>query len=583
LTEIEAEMYRMSYQTVNQVNKVLDEYINQVDTISLVPYSDTNMESYLAYVSGIKEYFYDYRLSTGGIRIKNKQALMPDTGKIDNTMQNFVNAKQNIDFTSLIALNGDMLTKSRFGIVKPQYDFLKDDRYEELLVSKGEKVITPVHITEYLFAPKTEVFSVGRKIFSFDIGTYIGYILIDCNTDVFKRILNDVKIGKTGFILIINIRGELFFNSGVNQSEERLKSIIASVLEKKEPSKIRDTGTGKNMLVSGTSSFTGWTVIGVLPYADIINRVQGIKFTFFLLAVIFVILVSVSSVLISRSVTKPMRDLQNAMKKVENGNTDIRVSIHNYNEVGALSHSFNQLIERINILLASIKKIEVRKREAEMDALNSQINPHFLYNTLESIRMMAVIEEKKEIAAATEALADLFRYSIKHRKDLVDIKDEIQHAVNFIRLLKIRYEDKFDFVVDMDNDIYQYKALKFILQPILENAIYHGIIKKPGKGVVKLSVHIEENNVVFNIWDDGIGMDAQKLCELREYLENVDMEDMKSIGLKNVNDRVRLYFGNSYGIAIDSSQGQWTRVKLAIPAFSNEEWVVNNVFGISCR
>jgi len=340
---------------------------------------------------------------------------------------------------------------------------------------------------------------------------------------------------------------------------------------------------GNKTIVSGTSSFTGWTVIGVLPYADIINRVQGIKFTFFLLAVIFVILVSVSSVLISRSVTKPMRDLQNAMKKVENGNTDIRVSIHNYNEVGALSHSFNQLIERINILLASIKKIEVRKREAEMDALNSQINPHFLYNTLESIRMMAVIEEKKEIAAATEALADLFRYSIKHRKDLVDIKDEIQHAVNFIRLLKIRYEDKFDFVVDMDNDIYQYKALKFILQPILENAIYHGIIKKPGKGVVKLSVHIEENNVVFNIWDDGIGMDAQKLCELREYLENVDMEDMKSIGLKNVNDRVRLYFGNSYGIAIDSSQGQWTRVKLAIPAFSNEEWVVNNVFGISCR
>lgn len=179
-----------------------------------------------------------------------------------------------------------------------------------------------------------------------------------------------------------------------------------------------------------------------------------------------------------KGVTKPIKNLKKAMKSFETGNTEVQVNIQSYNEVGELSKSFNRLIEKVNSLMKSIRSIEIKKREAELDALRSQINPHFLYNTLDSIRMMAVIDDNKRIASAVKALADLFRYSIKQKKDIVDIKHEIIHIQNYIYLQKIRYGKRFSVAFDIDEDIYGYKTLKFILQPIVENAIIHGLEKK---------------------------------------------------------------------------------------------------------
>jgi two-component system, sensor histidine kinase YesM len=583
INELQAEMRKVSFQTVKQINKTFDEYLNQIDTISLMPYTDSNVEDYLLNTSGIKKNMEKYVLTSSGLKFNTKRPSNPNMENVEMFLQNLVNVKQDIDFASLISLNGEIVTKSRFGIVKPQFDFFNDSYYEKLRKSTGEKTITPIHNADYLFAPRINVFSVGRRILNFDEGAYTGYILIDCNIAVFERILTGINIGKFGYVLIVGKDGNLLYNSSKDHNDSMVKGVLSKLKGRKDVNTIENISSNKEIIVSSTSEYSGWTAIGILPYKEVVQRVEGIRIIFFSLAVISFILVLGCSILISNGVARPMKNLQNAMKAVESGNTAIRVSINSYNEIGELSQSFNQLVQKINILLASIKSIEIKKREAELEALKSQINPHFLYNTLESIRMMAVIDDKMEIASAAEALANLFRYNIKHKKDIVNVKDELQHAKNYIHLQKIRYEDKFDFCLDIDDEVLSYKTLKFTLQPIIENAIYHGIEKKKGKGIIKISAHKIGGNLVFEIRDDGVGIPQDKLMEFKEYLKGYGGDDTKSIGLKNVNERVMLYFGRNYGLFIESTYGEGTSVRLVIPAFEDEKWVIDNVISISGR
>lgn len=582
MIEIETEMRKVSLQSVKQVNTTLNEYINQIDTLSLMPYTDKDIEEYMLNTSGQNAYQAVIRPNAGGPVFQSGTEAKPDAEKMQAFLQNLMGVKQDIDFMSMISLDGGIVTKSKFGIVKIQYDFFHDDLYEKLRQSTGEKVMIPIHKADYLFAPSKNVFSLGRRIFNFSRGVYTGFMLIDCDTKVFERICREVNIGKSGYVFIADSSGNVLYRSGGSGGID-IRKVMDRIGEQKSVNAIEDFGAHKTILVSDTSDYTGWTAIGILPYEEVLQRVAGIKTIFFTLSVLFILLVFAISVLISRSVTRPMRNLQNAMRAFEKGNTDIRVSIRSYNEIGELSHSFNQLMQKINTLLASIKSIEIKKREAELESLKSQINPHFLYNTLESIRMMAVIDENRDIASATEALANLFRYSVRQRKDIVEVRYEIQHAKNYILLQKIRYGDKFDVIYDIDEDILDCKTLKFTLQPIVENAIYHGLEKKNGKGLLIVRAKRVENDLEFEVRDNGAGMQLLQLSRLREHISSCSDDGTQSIGLKNVNERIVLYFGGNYGLTIDSMPGEGTVVKLAIPAFNDEEWVMENVKGISGR
>ena len=571
IREIEVEMRNLSFQSVRQVSKIFDEYISQIDTISLMPYIDKSLEQYLLSTSGINTQIYAEKYPNQGI------------DKVQNFLENLMKVKNDIDFVSVISLNGNITSNSRYGIVKPQFDFFNDQLYKELRESTGEKTVLPVHKSSFWFAPRKNIFSIGRRILDFTEGFYIGYILIDCNEAVFERICGGINIGKSGYILIADKNGDLLYSSKKGYDGSETREILRKTVGKKKVNSVEDIGVNKLILVSDASEYSGSTVVGVIPYEEILQRVKGIKIIFMSLYIICIILVFVFSILISKGVTKPIRNLQNVMKTVEKGNTDIRVSIHSYNEIGELSHSFNQLMEKINFLLTSIKSIEIKKREAELDALKSQINPHFLYNTLESIRMMAVIDDNCAIARAIESLANLLRYNIRERKDIVDVKDEIEQVKNYIYLLKMRYEDKFEVVYDIDEHLLQFKTIKFTLQPIIENAIHHGIEKKGGKGLLRLSVKKTMDNLIFEVQDNGMGIEKRKLDELKDYIKSYGGDGMKSIGLKNVNERAMLYFGERYGLSIESNLAEGTCVRLTIPAFNKEEWVIENVINISGR
>ncbi|RED57064.1 cache domain-containing sensor histidine kinase [Cohnella phaseoli] len=563
--EVEVEMRQTSLQTVQQMSLTLDEYVRQIDTLSKMPYTSPEAERYLLGSSNVKLYTDKYSAA--------------DVEAVETFLENLLKVRQDIEFVSLVSLNGNIVSRSRAGAVKAQYDFYKEPIYENLRKSTGEKTMVPLHEADYLFGGKKRVFSIGRKVLSFHEGFYIGYILIDYNENAIIKIGGGASIGKTGSVLLLDKYGNVMHSSGQLARSSGTEDILRIAADKENMNEVLDVGGDKRILVSSVSEYTGWKVVGVLPYEDILQRVKGIKTVFYAMGIICVTLVFAFSMLVSKGVVKPIRLLQSTMRQVEKGDTEAKVTVRSRNELGQLSLSFNRLIEKLNVLLRTIKSVETKKREAELIALKSQINPHFLYNTLDSIRMMAIIDDKREIAGAIEALANIFRYSIKGREDIVDIKEEIEQAMNYVHLQKIRYEDKFEVIADVDEQALGYKAIKFSLQPIVENAIFHGIENKKGKGALWISVKKSSQNIVFEVRDDGVGMDETKLAELVGRLSAKEEAAADHLGLNNVHDRIRLYFGEGYGLSIDSKAGEGTSVTLTIPAITSEEKVMRNVIG----
>lgn len=567
---LEQELRQTSMQSVKQFNKIFDEYINQIDTITLMPYIETNVQRYLLKTSGAKTYEELY----SAIRMES----------VTQFLENLLKVKRDIDFVSIVSLNGQVVTRSKYGFVKPQFTYINDPLYQPLRQSSGELTIIPTHSSDYMFAPSHPVFSVGRKILDFKEGFYSGYIVVDCNMDVFEKALAKIHIGQSGYFLVAGDDGSLLYSSNrsADKAGEDTSIIRNQHMIGNEMNTVEEINGKKMMVVGDRSPYTGWTVFAVMPHAEIQKNVETIKEMFIFLSICCIGLVLFFSVIISNSVTTPIRKLQKAMRSVEKGNTETRVMTHYTNEVGQLSQSFNRLIERIDDLLTVNRGIEVKKREAQLEALLSKMNPHFLYNTLESIRMMAVIEDKEDIAKAIEGLADLFRYSIRTKSDIVDIRDELQHVEHYIFLQKIRYGDKFEVCYDIDEELLPYKMLKFSLQPIVENALSHGVDKKLGKGIVNIRVHrYNEHDLRIIVEDDGVGMDTNRLSEMRQYLSSQEGDRGQSLGLKTIQERVALYFGPGYGLHIESDLGKGTTVMLTIPIFQEEKRVIENVIRIS--
>lgn len=576
IDEVESEMKKVSLQSVIQVNKVFDEYVNQIDKISLTLYIDKAIPEYLRVTSGYSE--------NDSVRDKweKREAAY-------NYIENLMTINPDVWSISAVSLNRDIITLSKNGSERAMFDFYQDEYYKALRDSTGNMTLLSMHKTNYMFSPSRDVFTLGRRYLdsgsstSQGFGLYIGYILVECSKSVLDRICGTVKISNDGYTLILDNEKNILYSTqkgGIYKNENKE---LAKIYSNSGFNGVTTVDGKKIVLVSNTSQYTGWTVVGVIPYSEVIQRGQNIKNVFILLSIVCIIMVLAASALISRGVTKPIKNLQKAMSEFEKGNTEVQVHIHSYNEVGELSLSFNRLIEKVNNLIMSIRSIEIKKREAELDVLRSQINPHFLYNTLDSIRMMALIEDKEQIASAVKALADLFRYSIKQRKDIVEIKFEVMHVKNYIHLQKIRYGKRFDVIYDIDEDTFVNKTLKFTLQPIVENAIIHGLEKKRGKGLLTIRVKRHENHILFAVEDNGIGMGDEKLGSLMADLKEYGGEDNGSLGLKNINERLNLYFGPDCGLVFESKLGEGTKVQFKVPIFSDEGWAVENVISIFGR
>lgn len=271
-----------------------------------------------------------------------------------------------------------------------------------------------------------------------------------------------------------------------------------------------------------------------------------------------------------RSISIPLRNLCTLTKQVANGNFETRVRTGSADEIQTLNDSFNSMTEQIGELVDNIRTEQVNQRKTELKLLQAQINPHFLYNTLDTIVWLAEAEEKKQVVSMVTSLSDFFRTTLSQGRDYITVKEEELHVRSYLKIQKFRYQDILDYRVCFPEELYPYTTLKLTLQPIVENALYHGIKSKRGKGVICVSARMtEKQEVEFTVSDDGVGMMPAELDNLRDRIggrTKATADHIHGIGLLNVNERIHLNYGPQYGIRVESFYGRGTTVMVLIPA-----------------
>ena len=280
---------------------------------------------------------------------------------------------------------------------------------------------------------------------------------------------------------------------------------------------------------------------------------------------LLLLLVIILSYYIPRSITMPITRISRVTNQVAKGNLSVRAAAESGAEARMLSDSLNAMIDKINELLDQVTTEQIRLRKAEFELLQAQINPHFLYNTLDTIVWLAEAGDQKRVVSMVGNLSDFFRTSLNQGKDIISIREELAHVRSYLEIQQVRYQDILRYEITVPEDLYEYKIPKITIQPLVENALYHGIKNKRGQGTITVTGKRNEKGFVLYVRDNGIGMTQERLNEVRAGIQKLSYTGKEIYGLYNVNERIRLNFGETYGISIESTYGEGTCVSISLP------------------
>jgi two-component system sensor histidine kinase YesM len=412
------------------------------------------------------------------------------------------------------------------------------------------------------------VFTIIQDIKNTNNMESVGTIVIDANVNVIEQKVKGLDALTKGKTLIVDKLNNVIFDSGKQLLTKNLSG--DSVVQKA----VGDNGSftitidGQNFICSYLKSQrSDWKMIVYIPIHDLTKKASATRdFALVATSLIFVLALCIS-VYLAIAITNPLRKLTKLMEKVQIGDWDVRFHVKYKDEVGVLGTTFNRMITRIKELIEEIYLTNMRKRIAETEALQSQINPHFINNTLETIRMTALLNDDMEASEMIYVLGHMMSYSINRGNEMVTIKEEIEHLNDYMLLQNHRFDNKFEFKVDIPEQVYDYRMIKLIFQPIVENGIFHGLEKKKGNCLISILVKVEGDEIVFIIADNGIGMDDVTLQGLRQQIDkdHYDQVSKHKIGLRNVHQRIKLHYGAQYGLVINSELQVGTTVTFSLP------------------
>jgi two-component system sensor histidine kinase YesM len=413
-----------------------------------------------------------------------------------------------------------------------------------------------------------EVFSVSKAVVDSSSKKINGVILIDVKLDVIKDIIENSKPGTAGFIYIMDSNKEIVYTP-VNNVVYRIKN---EWIDKINNEIIIKNINGENyQLTKIKSEYTGWETIGVFPESESLRVIEDIKYYSAIVAVLALIIAQILVIIFTRSIVNPIKKLKKLMKKAQEGDLTVTFKVKYNDEIGELGGSFNTMVKEISNLINLVQVEEKKKRIAEMNVLQAQIKPHFMYNTLDTIRWMAEEHNEEDIIEIIEAFTNLLRISLSKGKEIISVNEELSHIKSYLTIQKIRYEDKLDYEIQVDDNMLEYKLIKLILQPLVENAIYHGIKEKRGSGRILIKGKIKENTLIFAISDNGKGMEEELLNKINYMLRNGNEKKNEiGYGIFNVNERIKIIYGDKYGLQYESIYGEGTTVLLKHPIIDGE-------------
>lgn len=385
------------------------------------------------------------------------------------------------------------------------------------------------------------------------VQTY-GTLLFDIDVNVFDSLIQESQLGKKDEIFIVNENGIILYSNRRDKMGSRFDEFGVKA-------------RGDMIVFNEPLPYIQGKVVGLMSKEDIYSPIIRTKNSVWVAAFASLAALLLMGILFSRMFTRPILQLIREMIKVESGNLDIETKVDRKDEMGRLANGFNRMTERLKEYINEAYINEIKRKQVELNALKSQIRPHYLYNTLEVIRMSAVANGDRKVADMIHSLSDQLQYVIDYGDESVTLAQELEHLRHYFHLIEVRFDQRISLQVELQSpELTSSRVLKLILQPIVENAVHHGIRPKGGKGSVLITIErLEDDQLGITIYDDGVGMEHQQLESLRIQLHNPDRSMGRSIGIKNVHDRIKAAYGNEYGLDMESRPHIGTSVRILLP------------------
>jgi len=536
---------KYTQQLVQMVNDNIDSYIENMENIAQIVTRNSDVRSYL---------LSEENRVTYGRRVEEQFLTFKDTRK-------------DIYNVGVLGHNGSYLINMRSIAINPHVLWESLSWYRKTLNEK--EALSSSHVQNLVYGEYPWVVTISKIITDPVEGKEIGVFFVDLNYSSISDLAENVELGSKSYVYIVDESGDIVYHPKQQLIygglwHEDLEGVLSST-------KTSDNWEFEGKLYSMTrSEITGWTVVGVTDMNEMLADTRSVVNLYYIIAVCLIGLAMLLATLLSEKITRPLRQLQSSMQLAKDGDFDIEISEdHSQDEIGDLTDSFRLMISEIEQLIARNTKEQEEKRKFELNALQAQIKPHFLYNTLDSIIWMAEGEETKDVVLMTSALAKLFRKSISNSDEMVTVNEEMEYTRSYLTIQKMRYRGELQYSIDVASGIADAPIIKLIVQPLVENAIYHGTKYKSGGGTIKITADYENKGIVIRIADDGVGMSKEQLANIfddkGQQGKDAQLDEHRSVGILNVHQRIQLHYGDEYGLSFESEEGVGTTACIYLP------------------
>jgi two-component system sensor histidine kinase YesM len=544
INEMKRNLHMYMGRFVNQLVVQFDTYFQDIDKLARAIWLNPEVLAYLT--TNDQKFRGDWQ-----IRLQ-----------IANLMSRQMYYRDGISGIFLILKDGTVIADSNQKQAYLVTDFpnLPDD------ASGTNQVFYPHRTGEY----NTYVISYIRSLRDLSNGKLLGYLVIDIRLTDLETVIykSTFDKGSEGYIQIVNTAHQTIYHPDRSFVGKEQKQFVIS---DGEPSVVAIDGNDY-LLVSALSPYTQWHIVWLAPIKEVfqsINLIRNITFFIGLLAALVSVLISIR---LSFYLTKPLEKLQEAMKQAEKGDLQTKAPVFYRDEVGQVALTFNKMLDKIEQLTSEIvlsetnrNQASIQEKQAQLNSLRSQINPHFLYNTLDTLMGMTLLNKRKELHDGLEALSRMFHYSLSSQS-VVTLKEELEHARDYFTIIELRFNQQFSMTTQVDEELLLLKISPLILQPLIENSVRHGLEPSGGTGTISIKARRIGSLLSLRVEDNGVGVTPERLMELQERLCNSESKNpSSSIGLLNVFSRIKLIYGNQAQMTIDAEEGCFTRVHLLIP------------------
>ena len=454
----------------------------------------------------------------------------------------------------LVTKDGNLISTDPELTMKTSADMMKEKWYQDAIHKGAMPILTPARRTVSHTTGEKWVISIMQEVVDKD-GKNLGVVRLDIGYKTLEAYLDQLQLGKEGFTFIVDANHDFVYHpkKAVYSSHAEMKAMAPYLSVKNGYVKSKQAYVSQYQIPN-----SGWTLIGVSSMEQL-HAVQTQILWSFIGTGLFALGVCLIGIwFVLRLWIKPLRDLQATILKVGSGHSDLRANETGSPELVDLARQFNIMLDRIDQLMIAVKEEEQNVRRYELQALSSQINPHFLYNTLDTIVWMAEFNDSKRVVEVTKSLAKYFRLALNQGHEQISLKDEIDHVRQYLFIQKQRYGEKLQYEIKELKQYDDYKIPKLILQPLVENAIYHGIKEMNRQGMIRVSVFKNDTQLIVSIYDNGRGFVASETT-------NATLVRLGGVGLKNVDQRLQLQFGKSYHMEIKTEENTYTEIRLYFP------------------